>query len=102
MDNGSVLYALGKEPFFSTAFSPNGDIVASGAVWNGTVKLWRVSDGTLLHSLEGHTSAVSSVAFSPDGTVLASTGLDGTIKLWRVSDGSLLRILEENLVVPHK
>ncbi len=36
---------------------------------------------------------VLSVAFSPDGQLLASTGLDGTIKLWRIRDGSLVRTL---------
>jgi WD40 repeat protein len=40
----------------------------------------------------GH--GVNSVAFSPDGSMIASGGGDKTIKLWRVSDGALLRTLE--------
>jgi hypothetical protein len=41
----------------------------------------------------GHGSHVNSVAFSPNGTLLA-TGSDGTtIKLWRVSDGAFVRTL---------
>ena len=39
----------------------------------------------------GHAGSVHSVAFSPDGSMIASGG--GTIKLWRVSDGALLRTL---------
>jgi WD40 repeat protein len=37
-----------------------------------TVKLWRVADGALLRTLEGHAGSVNSVAFSPDGSLLAS------------------------------
>lgn len=32
--------------------------------------------------LEGHTDAVLSVAFSPDGDMLASKSKEGTIKIW--------------------
>ena len=40
----------------------------------------------LVATLEGHTSEVNSVAFSPDGTILASSGSwDNEIKLWDVN-----------------
>ena len=35
-----------------------------------------------LKTLEGHSSYVPSVAFSPDGTKIISGSLDGTIKIW--------------------
>jgi len=48
---------------------------------------------SLLRTLKGHTGAVTSVAFSPDGETFASGSHDGTIKLWDVAGGKELRTL---------
>ena len=80
----------GSDAITSAAFSPDGQTLATGS-YSGA-KLWRVSDGSLLHSIT--TEAGKAVAFSPDNQILA-TGLGSTtVKLWRVSDGSRLRTLE--------
>jgi len=47
------------------------------------------------HRLSGHRSRVRAVAFSPDGTLIASTSDDNTIKLWR-EDGTLLKTLTQH------
>ena len=44
-------------------------------------------------TLEGHWSAVNSVCFSPDGTLLASGSSDATIRLWDVKTGNRLHTL---------
>src|SRR5438046_6269427 len=41
----------------------------------------------------GHTAAAHTVAFSPDGAIMATGSDDRTIKLWRSADGMLLRTL---------
>jgi WD40 repeat protein len=84
-----------KSGINSVVFSPDGTLLADGRT-NGSssnLKLFRVADGTLVQTLAGHSNATRSVAFSPNGALLASGGDDRTAKLWRVSDGALLRTL---------
>ncbi len=46
-----------------------------------------------LHTLQGHTRWVTTVAMSGDGSLVASGGLDSTIKLWNGETGELLQTL---------
>jgi WD40 repeat protein len=57
--------------------------LASGS-GDKTVKLWSVESQKEVTTLQGHSSSVNSVAFSPDGKYLASGSADNTVKLWSI------------------
>ncbi|HKX32638.1 MAG TPA: WD40 repeat domain-containing protein [Blastocatellia bacterium] len=65
----------------SVAVSPDGQTVAAG-VSNGQIKLWRATDGAPLGSLTGHSEYVFALAFSANGTLLASGAADESVRLW--------------------
>lgn len=65
----------------SLAFSPRGDMLASGGV-DRVVKIWDIRTGAILSKMEGHTYPVLTLAFSPDGSRLVSGSGDTTLIVW--------------------
>jgi WD40 repeat protein len=101
--DGAALAALtgGSEHVYAVAFSPDGRWLASGGrarsavgtFWHQltgggakgpAVRLWRVRDGALQAVLE-HSDDVMSLAFRPDGRLLATASADGSNALWRLT-----------------
>ena len=77
-------------------FSPDGTMIGSSG-FDKFVKIWRVSDGTLLRSINfDNAYQVDSVAFSPDGQYIAAGryGADAQVKVWRVSTGELVKTFD--------
>ena len=74
------------------AFSPDREVWA--LYKDETIQLWDIQKQELLGELQGHTGDIYSVAFSPDGKILASSSLDETIQLWDIQKQELLGELQ--------
>ena len=73
----------------SLSFSPDGSTLAWSEryYFQDNIKLWDVATGELTTTISAYDNWVLSVAFSPDGKLLASGSLDNTIMLWDTETG---------------
>ena len=103
----ALAWTLG--PYWSVvacAFSPDGGLLACGVEPHSelytqvdcveTILLWDVASGRQLHALQGDAGDmnppfVASVAFSPDGLILAAGGVNGAISLFDVATAERVR-----------
>ncbi|RKU20481.1 hypothetical protein C6501_00155 [Candidatus Poribacteria bacterium] len=79
--------AVLTEGINSPIFSPDGKTLASSG--GGVIHLWDGATGELKRTLKRHTAPVKTLAFNPDGSILASGGIDEVIRFWDVTTGEL-------------
>jgi WD40 repeat protein len=80
---GQELYSLPGHG--GVVFSPDGSYLATGGGEDKLIIIWDAHTGERLWTFEGHVWYLTSLAWSPDGSVLASGSDDGTIILWDIS-----------------
>ncbi len=82
---------------YGVGLSPDGSRIAmrtgNKTAYKSWISLIDFASGKEVHTLRGHTEPVVAIAFSPDGTQLASGSRDKTARVWSVADGRVLQIL---------
>ncbi|RKU05485.1 hypothetical protein C6501_19720 [Candidatus Poribacteria bacterium] len=96
-ERGRVFTGHKKNGAVSVAFSPDGQILASGGS-DGAIHLWDVSTSKTLKILEWHNDYVRTLAFSPDGKMLVSTSDSGS-RFWNIATGEPVKDLKADTIV---
>lgn len=94
-DSGVRVLTAHRGEVFAVAYSPDGQMVASGGA-DRVIHLWEPTTGRLLRDFQGHLGAVRGLAFSPDGRLLLSGSADGSARFWDVSAARELRAVSVN------
>jgi U3 small nucleolar RNA-associated protein 13 len=74
-------------------FSPVDRCIAS-ASGDKTIKIWSVTDGNCLKTLEGHTQSVLKIDFMSVGMQMVSVGGEGVMKLWTIKNDECVGTFE--------
>ena len=93
LHSGLCLRTIEQTGGHSIAFSPDGKQLAIVQCDQTTIALWDMENQHIVETLRGHTDTIWSLAFSPDGTLLASGSEDQTARLWRVESGECHAII---------
>jgi WD40 repeat protein len=92
--SGRELFSLKEQS--DGFFSPDGKRLATVGEGSTTprISVWDALTGQVIVTLQGHTSWVDRLAFSPDGKRLASSSNDQTLRIWDLQTGQAIRTLK--------
>ncbi len=79
--------AISEQTIESVCFNKSGDWIVFGCPDLGQLLVWEWQSETYVLKQQGHSSSMNSLAYSPDGSMVATGGEDSKVKLWNTSSG---------------
>lgn len=112
LTSDSIIYKFDNHSnmIWDVAFSPNGRYAAS-ASWDASINLWDIESKELVHKLKHAQkfrlvqtepfyqdrmvpNMINTIAFSPEGSKMASGSSDGMIRIWDLKSGELSELID--------
>lgn len=92
----SIEALFSKQATTALAGQPNGHLLVSSD--RTSIHVWDLQTKQRLQTLNGHSTWVTALTISGNGSLLASADLDGNIKLWQLPSGQLLHTFKTNRI----
>jgi WD40 repeat protein len=91
--------------FFDVAISPDDKTIVTagrvlGSPTKGEARIWDAKAQRPIRTLEGHRHFVVSVAYSPDGKLIATGSIDRSTRVWDAATGKQLVVLNFSKMLP--
>jgi WD40 repeat protein len=77
---------------YAATFNPGGDRIVT-ACSDNKARIWDVTSGKLLITLEGHQGEVLFAAYSPDGERIVTASRDGMFGIWDAQTGENIQLI---------
>jgi len=84
---------------YSLTYSPDGQFIAFGTSVSDTdiaLVIMNSTTGETVNTYAGHTISVIDIAYSPDGTRIASSSIDKTVRVWDVQTGEQVVLFDKH------